>query len=79
MYEEAVELLLQGVVVLGYAVVAVVFAGLGAFFEYRSYLFLDGGEALLSAWMGGLGLVLLAFAFLIVRDKLPATVRDALQ
>lgn len=76
MREELTELLFHAVVALGYAVVALVTAGAGVMFEYRSYLFLTSGETMLAAWMGGLGIVLLAFASLVVRDKLAVAFSD---
>lgn len=69
MYEELVELLLHAVVFLSYAAAGVLFAGLGALFEYRSYLFISSGDTVVALWIGALGLVMLAFAYLIVRDK----------
>ncbi|MEF8901403.1 MAG: hypothetical protein V5A25_09300 [Halovenus sp.] len=69
MYKELIELLLHAVVFLSYAAAGAVVAGLGALFEYRSYLFINNGDTVVALWIGALGLVMLAFAYLIVRDK----------
>ena len=69
MRETLLELLLQAVSLAVYLVAGAVLAGLGALFEYQSYLFISSGEQLLAAWMAALGIVMLTFAYLIVRDK----------
>lgn len=69
MHESILDLFFQAVTLLLYMVAGTVLAGFGAVFEYRSYMFISGGEQLLAVWMGGLGLLLLAFAYFIWRDK----------
>ena len=53
----------------GYAVIAGTLTIGGLFLEYQGYLVALAGEPLLAMWIGGIGLVILAFAFLVVRDK----------
>ena len=69
MAEELVELVLQGIFLLGYAVATVLLAGLGVAMEYQSYLYSNSGELILAVWMAGFGLVALAFAYTIATDK----------
>ena len=52
-----------------YAVSGTVLGVVGAALEYRSYLLVSSGEGTVALWMGALGAVLLALAFLVVRDK----------
>ena len=53
----------------GYAVLAGALTIGGLFLEYQGYLVALAGEPLLALWIGGIGLVVLAFAFLVARDK----------
>ena len=69
MAEELVELTLQGIFLLGYAVASALLAGLGVAMEYQSYLYSNSGELILAVWMAGFGLVALAFAYTIATDK----------
>lgn len=77
MYRKLIELLLP-VLELGiYAVSAVLFAAVGLLFEYKSYLFLSGGELFIGAWTAAFGLILLAAAYRIATDKLAAPYRTS--
>ncbi|MXR51883.1 hypothetical protein GRX03_09730 [Halovenus sp. WSH3] len=53
-----------------YGVATTVLAGLGTLFEYRSYRFLNSGETAMALWIGALGVVVLALAYRVGRDKL---------
>ena len=70
MREEALELLLHGLAFGGYTVAATVFAGLGLFFEYKSYLLLTGDDPFLALWAGGVGAIMLGFGYLVAKNKL---------
>ena len=70
MRQEAVELLLHSLAVVGYAITATLFAGLGLLFEYKSYLLLTGDDPLLAAWTAGVGLIMFGFFYLVVTTKL---------
>lgn len=76
MHEGITELLLHGLLLFGYGAVATIMAAAGLLFEYRSYVFLSGGNTMQAAWLGGMGVVLLFFASSVVRDKFATTYRD---
>lgn len=76
MFEEGSELLVEGVMVGIYSLVALVTAGFGAMFEYRSLMFLNGGQTFLAVWIGLIGVVLFVFSSHVVRDKLTGAYRD---
>lgn len=70
MYEELLELILPTLVTGIYAVLATVFAGLGVLFEYKSAMFLSGGEMFIGLWAGAVGLILLSGSARVTNDKL---------
>lgn len=76
MAEELIELVLHGVFLLGYAVVSTLLAGLGVAMEYQSYLYSNSGELFLAVWMAGFGLVMLAFAYTVMTDKVVTVYAD---
>lgn len=76
MIEELSELVVQGVMLGGYAFVALATAGFGAMFEYRSLMFMNGGQTFLAIWIGVIGFVLFTFSSYVVRDKLSGAYRD---
>ena len=69
MRESLLEVGLEAVSLLLYTIVGAVLAGLGTLFEYRSYLFMSSGEQFLAVWIAAMGILLLALAYLVVRDK----------
>lgn len=69
MRENALELVVQLLMLGGYGVAALIAGTIGIVIEYNSYLYAMGGEYRLAAWIGVFGLVALVFAYLIVTDK----------
>ena len=76
MREELVELVVQALLLVGYASVTAILAGIGLAMEYRGYVYSNSGELMLAAWMAGFGLVMLAFAYTIATDKVLTTYAD---
>lgn len=70
MRDLGLELLMQGAAVLLYTVIAGVLAGAGLFIEYQSYAYFTAGDAQLALWIAAIGVVALAAAGMVVRDKL---------
>jgi len=69
MQEELVDVLLHAVVFVGYTIASALFAGFGVLFEYRGYLSMLGGETVIAAWIGVLGIAMLGLSYLIITDK----------
>lgn len=67
-----IELILQALLFLSYTVVGTAVAGLGVFFEYRSYTVFSTGDLFVAAWLAALGLIMFGFAYLVVSDKATA-------
>lgn len=70
MHEEGIDLLIHGLVFLAYTTLTLLAAGLGMLFEYRSFLVLNGGDLFLGVWEGAVGLLFLAAASYVARNKL---------
>jgi hypothetical protein len=64
-----IELLIHGLLLVGYGVLTVVLTGVSTFVEYNSYLNLSTGESLLGGWMALIGLLVFVFAYFVLRDK----------
>lgn len=69
MHEELLELAVHSALLALYSLLTVVLAAVSALVEYRSYLEITGGDMLLAGWMAAIGLVVLAFAYFVLRDK----------
>lgn len=75
MHEELFELVVHSALLALYSLITVALAATSAFVEYRSYLEITGGDMLLAGWMAAIGLVVLAFAYFVLRDKALAEYR----
>lgn len=75
MHEELLEPAIHGALLVGYSCVAVVLAIASTIVEYNSYLSLTAGEGLLGGWLGLVGLLILVFAYYVLRDKAAAEYR----
>lgn len=69
MHEGLLELAVHSALLALYSLLTVVLAAVSALVEYRSYLEITGGDMLLAGWMAAIGLVVLAFAYFVLRDK----------
>lgn len=69
MHEEFVELAIHSLLFAFYGVLTAGLTAVSAFVEYRSYLTVTGGDLLLAGWMAAMGIVALAFAYSLFRDK----------
>lgn len=76
MRQEISDVFIQLLILVGYSVITLLTAGLGLMFEYRSYGFLQNGETVLAIWIGGMGLLLLTFSSLVLRDTI-TTLRNS--
>ncbi|KYH25576.1 hypothetical protein HAPAU_22500 [Halalkalicoccus paucihalophilus] len=70
-----IELLIHGLLLVGYGVLTVVLTAVSTFVEYNSYLSLSTGESLLGGWMALIGLLVFVFAYFVLRDKVVAEYR----
>jgi len=70
MRDSLIEAFIELSVFLLYGIATTMLAVLGTLFEYRSYLMTSNGETAIGLWIGGLGVVLLVFAYRIGRDKM---------
>jgi hypothetical protein len=73
--EEVLELAIHSVLLVFYTVLTAGLTGVSAFVEYRSYTVVTGGDMLLASWMAAIGLVVLVFAYFVLRDKAMAEYR----
>ncbi|SDJ56686.1 hypothetical protein SAMN05216226_10590 [Halovenus aranensis] len=74
MYEEALELIVPIAVTAVYTGAVSLFAGLGFLFEYKSLLFLSGGETFIGLWAAIVGLIALNASYHVLQDKLAGSV-----
>jgi hypothetical protein len=75
MQEELLELAVHSLLLAFYSVLTAGLTAVSALVEYRSYLTVVGGDLLLAGWMAAIGLVVLAFAYFLFRDKAMAEYR----
>ncbi|MFC6904577.1 hypothetical protein [Halalkalicoccus tibetensis] len=69
MHEELLEVVIHSALLALYSLLTVGLAAASALVEYRSYAALTTGEMLLAGWMAAIGLVVLVFAYFVLRDK----------
>lgn len=70
MHEEVFELAFHSVLLLFYSVLTAGLTAVSALVEYRSYTTaMSGGDLLLAGWIAAIGLLVLAFAYFVLRDK----------
>lgn len=69
MHEGLTELVVHGLLLLAYTGLAGLLAVGGIAMEYYGYVTAVSGESLLALWLAVIGLVVLVFAYFIVRDK----------
>lgn len=69
MHEEFIETALHGLLLVFYSALTVCLTAASAIVEYRSYTVVSSGDVLLAGWMAAIGLVVLGFAYLILRDR----------
>jgi hypothetical protein len=69
MYEEFAEVAVHAALLVFYSALTVVLAAASALVEYRSYAVVSSGDVLLAGWMAVIGLVVLVFAYFVLRDK----------
>ncbi|MCH7660798.1 MAG: hypothetical protein IH933_09545 [Euryarchaeota archaeon] len=69
MQEELLELTIHSVLLVFYSVLTAGLTAVSALVEYRSYTIVTGGDMLLAGWMALIGLLVLAFAYFVLRDK----------
>lgn len=70
-----IELLIHGLLLVGYGVLTVALTAVSTFVEYNGYLNLSTGESLLGGWMALIGLLVFVFAYFLLRDKVVAEYR----
>ena len=70
MYEELTEVVIHLILLAGYTLIAGALLIGGLFLEYQGYLVALAGDVTLALWIAGIGFVILAFAYLVVRDKI---------
>lgn len=75
MQEEFLELAIHSLLLAFYGVLTAGLTAVSALVEYRSYLTVAGGDLLLAGWMAAIGLVVLVFAYFVLRDKAMAEYR----
>lgn len=75
MYEELVEPALHAALLVCYSVLTVILTAASAIVEYRSYTIVNSGDVLLAGWEAVIGLVILVFAYYMLRDKVMAEYR----
>ncbi|MEM4780494.1 MAG: hypothetical protein QXG03_02875 [Halalkalicoccus sp.] len=76
MPEEFIELAIHALLLAFYSVLGVGLTAASALVEYRSYTTaVAGGDLLLAGWIAAIGLVVLAFAYFLFRDKALAEYR----
>lgn len=75
MYEELIEMAVHALLLVFYGVLTVSLTAASALVEYRSYTIVSSGDVLLAGWMAVIGLVVLVFAYLVLRDKAMAEYR----
>lgn len=75
MYEEFVEVAVHALLLVFYSVLTVSLTAVSALVEYRSYTVVSSGDVLLAGWMAVIGLVVLVFAYFVLRDKAIAEYR----
>lgn len=65
----SIELLIHGLLLVVYGALTVALAIASTLVEYNSYLNLSAGDSLLGGWMALMGLLVLVFAYFVLRDK----------
>ncbi|MCL7418252.1 MAG: hypothetical protein M8354_10490 [Halalkalicoccus sp.] len=70
-----IELLIHGLLLVGYGVLTAALTAVSTLVEYNSYLNLSTGESLLGGWMALVGLLVFVFAYFVLRDKVVAEYR----
>lgn len=75
MREEFIELALHTLLLVFYSGLTVSLTAVSAVVEYRSYMAGNAGDVLLAGWMAIIGLVVLVFAYFVLRDKAMAEYR----
>lgn len=75
MYEEFIEVGVHAALLVFYSALTVVLTAASALVEYRSYTVVSSGDVLLAGWMAVIGLVVLVFAYFVLRDKAMAEYR----
>lgn len=75
MYEELVEPAFHAVLLVCYSALTVFLTAASAIVEYRSYTVVSSGDVLLAGWEAVIGLVILVFAYYMLRDKVLAEYR----
>jgi len=70
MYDGLTELLIEGLVLAGYASIALVLALVGLLVEYSTLSMALSGELSLALWTGCFGAIALWAAYLVVSEKL---------
>lgn len=70
MYDGIAELLIEALVLAGYASIALVLVLVGLFVEYSTLSLALSGEFLLAVWVGGFGAIALWSAYLVFSRKL---------
>ncbi|MFC7059119.1 hypothetical protein [Halovenus salina] len=74
MYEEVLELIIPVAVTALYTGAVSLFAALGVLFEYKSLLFLSGGETFIGLWAAVVGVIALNAAYHVLQDRLAGAV-----
>lgn len=70
MRENIIEAVVHLLLIIAYAIAAVLIAVMGAILEYQSYLHMLAGEYPLAGWIALIGAVLFVFSYLCITDKL---------
>lgn len=73
--DEFIELLIHGLLLVGYGALTVALTIVSTLVEYNGYLNLSTGEGLLGGWMALIGLLVLVFAYFVLREKVVAEYR----
>lgn len=69
MQEEVLEIAIHSVLFVFYSVLTAGLTAVSVLVEYQSYNTVSSGEMLLAGWMAAIGLVILVFAYFVLRDK----------
>lgn len=75
MHEEFLELAIHSVLLVFYSGVTASLAAASVLVEYRSYTIVTSGDMLLAGWMAAIGVLVLVFAYFVLRDKALAEYR----
>ncbi len=76
MKASVMEVLVHFLLILLYGIVAAILGIVGLYVEYYSVITAIAGDMVMGIWTGVFGLILIAFAYLIVRDRAVPTARE---